>query len=330
MDFETFAGHELSELARRLTDAAARQSDAATARATAAFQTTLDKLREDYQQLTTENERLSAERAALLLEKSKLAESARRLDRGLLLERLLAVFERIDRGVSVDEVLGAAADGFADDFSRVVVLRAEGAQLTVTQQRGHVRTGPVADTATLLNGGSWLAHAARMQSVRVFDQHTKAAGDTPFGGQPSVIVTAPIVAHGELLALLYADDDQCTDAAPGSDSALRLAGVIQRHAALRLERLTIELKALAELRAYAQMLLDEVEYVYAADGAAQKPPQEQRARLTENLRCARNIFQQRVTLEGPAAAALLDEIITKTVAAKSGTPFGTQLAEIAA
>jgi hypothetical protein len=328
MDFETFAGHELSELTRRLVDAANKETEAATSRATTAFQSTLDKLRGEYRDLTAENERLSAERAALLLEKTSLAESARRNDRGPLLERLIATFERIDRGPSVDEVLSAAADGFAEDFSRIVVLKADGPQLRLGQQRGSSPVGSLSDAAGLLNGGSWLAHAARMQSVRVFDKDTKASSDTPFGGRPTVIVTAPIAIHADLVALLYADDDGMRVPGLGADSALRLAGIIQRHTTLRLERLTIELKALAELRAYAQMLLDEVEYVHAADGAAKKAPTEQRARLTENLRCARQIFQQRVTLEGPAAAALLDEIITKAVASKSGTAFGAHLAEL--
>ncbi len=329
MDFETFAGHELNELTRRLADAATRQTEAATARVTIAFQSTLEKLREDYQQLITENERVAAERAALQVEKAQIVESARVNDRGVLLERLLSVFERIDRSPSVDDVLESAANGFADDFSRVVVLKVDGPYLVLSQHRGLTNTGPLTEAASLLNGGSWLAHAARMHSVRVFDQHTKSPGETPFGGQPHVIVTAPIVIHGELVALLYADDEGRTELGLGSENALRLAGVVQRHTALRLERLTIEIKALAELRAYAQMLLDEIEYVHAADAAANKAPQEQLTRLSENLRCARNIFQQRVTLEGPAAATLLDEIIVKSVSAKSGTPFGVHLAEAA-
>jgi hypothetical protein len=74
------------------------------------------------------------------------------------------------------------------------------------------------------------------------------------------------------------------------------------------------------------MLLDEVEYVYAADANAGKPDADRQARLQENLRCARQIYQQRVTVEGPAAAALLDDHIADTITTKASTPYGRDLA----
>ena len=52
-------------------------------------------------------------------------------------------------------------------------------------------------------------------------------------------------------------------------------------------------------------------------------------RLTENLRCARQIYGQRVTLEGPAAASVLDEVIERVVEAKAETSFGRELADVA-
>ena len=97
---------------------------------------------------------------------------------------------------------------------------------------------------------------------------------------------------------------------------------------LRLERLTLELKALAELRSYAKMLLDEVEYVYAADVKAAKTDAERMDRLEQNLRCACEIYQQRVSTEGPAAAALLGEEISAATAPQ--THFARDLAAVAA
>jgi hypothetical protein len=83
------------------------------------------------------------------------------------------------------------------------------------------------------------------------------------------------------------------------------------------------------LRAYAQMLLDEVEYVFNADGAASVPAAERRERLTENLRCARQIYGQRVTLEGPAAVSVLDQVLSDILDKKADSPFGRELAEVA-
>ena len=140
---------------------------------------------------------------------------------------------------------------------------------------------------------------------------------------PSVIA-CPIVIRGETLATLVAADET----RPAGEGA-KLAKVLCRHLTLALERLTIELKAVGELRAYAQMLLDEVEYVFNADTTANVGTAERRERLTENLRCARQIYGQRVTLEGPAAAAVLDEVLSQMLEAKGETAFGRELAEVA-
>jgi hypothetical protein len=140
---------------------------------------------------------------------------------------------------------------------------------------------------------------------------------------PSVMAF-PIVIRGETLATLVAADET----RPAGEGA-KLAKVLCRHLALALERLTIELKAVGELRAYAQMLLDEVEYVFNADTTANVGTAERRERLTENLRCARQIYGQRVTLEGPAAAALLDQVLSLMLDAKGETAFCRDLAEVA-
>jgi hypothetical protein len=177
-----------------------------------------------------------------------------------------------------------------------------------------------------LTSDSFIALAARAHHPRVFDTAARAGDDTPFGAAPSIVVTAPIAVRGELTALLYADDAGVAGGSPlGHDNSARLAALLQRHTALRLERLTIDLKAIAELRAYAQMLIEEVEYVHAADVSGKRSETEQTDRLTENLRCAQQIFQQRVTVEGPGAAALLDEIVARAIESRAGTPFGRHL-----
>jgi hypothetical protein len=167
-----------------------------------------------------------------------------------------------------------------------------------------------------LDTDSFLAYAARGRSVRLVTEETQASLPAlPFSGRPSAVITLPIAVHGDLLALIYADDEGAPLPAGAGTDALKLAYLLQRHASLRIERLTVELKTLAELRAYAQMLVDEVEYVYEADSSAQKPVEERLSRLQDNLRCARQIFQQRVTVEDPPPN-LLRRVVARTVAGK--------------
>ena len=142
-------------------------------------------------------------------------------------------------------------------------------------------------------------------------------------GGPSVIA-CPVVVRGETLAAIYV-----AEATRAGDEGQKLADVLCRHLTLALERLTVELKAVGELRAYAQMLLDEVEYVFNADVTANVSVAERRDRLTENLRCARQIYGQRVTLEGPAAVSVLDQVLSQIFDTKGESAFGRELAEIA-
>ena len=142
-------------------------------------------------------------------------------------------------------------------------------------------------------------------------------------GSSSAIVL-PILVRGQKVATIVAADETRVNGEGG-----RLAEVLRRHVTLALDRLTIELKAISELRAYAQMLLDEVEYVFNADSVANVSASERRERLTENLRCARQIYGQRVTLEGPAAQSVLDEALSQMLDAKGDTAFGRELADVA-
>jgi hypothetical protein len=150
------------------------------------------------------------------------------------------------------------------------------------------------------------------------------AATPPLEPDSASAMVFPIAVRGQKVATIVAGDETRTGGEGG-----RLAEVLRRHVTLALDRLTIELKAVGELRAYAQMLLDEVEYVFNADSTSNISVSERRSRLTENLRCARQIYRQRVTLEGPAAAAVLDEMLSQMLDAKGDTAFGRELAEVA-
>jgi hypothetical protein len=262
--------------------------------------------------------------AALLREELTIARGS---NRERLVARLGQLFEDIGRGASVEDVLSAAANGLTEDFGRVAVFAAQNGRLEARYQRGFDPDSGFGQVVPAMGDGSLLARAAASDELGLV--MADSVTDLPFSGTPSVIVTAPVKVRGELLALIYADNDGQHGRMESTDTPARVADIVRRHTALRLDRLTVELKTMGELRAYARMLLDEVEYVYRADVSARKPDAERLERLTENLRCARQIYQQRVAVEGPAMAAIIEEVITAAVAAKAGTPFGRELASVA-
>lgn len=281
MEFRDYAARELAALADKLADAAKSQIDAASSQVTATYEATIEKLRTDQTQIVTDNERLTAENAALSWEKNGLLDSAEESRRGVLIDHLLDVFQRIAVSTSVDDVLIATAFGLATDFGRVAVFA----------------------------GG---------------ERRVQLGTETPplDLNSPSAI-TVPFTVRGEAIAVICAADETRADG-----EGARLAELLRRHATLALDRLTIELKTIAELRAYAQMLLDEVEYVFEADTVGKLRAADRSERLQENLRCARQIYHQRVTLEGPAAASVLQEMIRRTIASRVGTAFGQELADL--
>jgi chromosome segregation protein len=297
---------------------AALRARAATTRAE--FDAEAARLRADFSTARTAAEG----EAALLREELAIARAGHR-------ERLVAhlsqAFEEIDREMSIDDVLSAAANGLAADFTRVAVFVAASGRLEARYHRGFEPASGIERAAPALDDGSLLARAAASPELglHIVDPLT----DVPFAGSPAAIVTAPIVVRGELLALIYADDDGRPAGPDDAGTGARVADLVRRHAALRLDRLTVELKASGELKAYAKMLLDEVEYVYRADVSAKKNDAERIERLTENLRCARQIYQQRAAAEGPAMSTLIEDVLAATVAAKSSTPFGRELATAA-
>jgi hypothetical protein len=169
------------------------------------------------------------------------------------------------------------------------------------------------------------ALAADFNRVAVFtaDRRLTQLGDALDPDSPSAIVL-PIVVRGQRVATIVVADEM-----RANGEGRQLLEVMRRYVTLALDRLTIELRTVNELRAYAQMLIEEVEYVFNADTIANLGLPERRERLTENLRCARQIYAQRVTLEGPAAQSILDEALSQMLDAKGDTAFGRELADVA-
>lgn len=328
------AAHE-SEKALLESKVAVRQAEAAKDRETgsrAASELELHQLRQLLESAHTDSLRINDELEQQIADKARMAadlDTARSRDRRSLLARLQTALDQAARSTSVEDVLVAAAQGLVDDFARAAVFMVKDNRLDMAWQSGFdAHSGP-ANVVIPLGVDSLLAQAASADGVRAFPADSvDDPALAPFGGSPNLIVTAPVKVRGETLAVIYGDDAGGRSLGAVVDDAVRLVDLLRSSAMLRLERLTLELKTLAELRSYAKMLLDEVEYVYAADLRAAKPEGERLERLQQNLRCAWEIYQKRVSPEGPAAAALLGEEIAATTSKQ--THFGREVALVAA
>lgn len=303
---------------------AVRAAASAAARTSGTFGEMVEKLRDRQAQLAAENERLAAENAAYSYERQELLDKTDSARTGPSVARLASTFERVSTASALDAVLSSAATGLAEGFSRVAVFEVRDNRLLPGFHRGFDANSGLDKVVIPLGVDSFMSTAAHTREPRILRGPSQTAA-APFGGSPQLVVTAAVAAHGETVAVLYLDDSGLAVSPEAADERLAQAQVVLAFTTARLDRLTAEMKAAAELRAYAQMLVDEAEYVHQADISAKKPDAERTTRLAENVRCARQIYRQRVAVDGPAAAGLLEEVLKATVEARAATTFGREL-----
>ena len=243
------------------------------------------------------------------------------------LERLLTGFDNIDRGTTFDDVLVALAGALKADFPRVAVFTIASNKLRGTHQDGFEED--ISKVLSPVSANPSFVHALTVDRA---EAPAGAPGTDAlrkqFGGSPEAALILPVKIHGEPLAVIYADTEGREEGAPAP--TVDFAELIRRHAAPRLEQLRADLKVIAELRAYAMLLIDEVEYMHAADVSAGKKENEIRQGLDTNVQCAKQMFAQRAGQEGPIAALLLEEQLAAVAADKSTTRFGKDLAKLEA
>jgi hypothetical protein len=243
------------------------------------------------------------------------------------LDRLSSTFARLGTATHTDEVLEAVADGLGEQGSRVALFRVKGQTLEGTYQSGFDSKTDISKVVIPLTIDSVFSGAVSADHVEVF-----ATGDlpeqarVPFGGTPASALIVPISACGETVAVIYADDGAPGAAGGSLAERATIADLLRLYAVALLDKLAGDLKALAELRAYAKLLVNEIEHMYEADVAAGKKAAEIHSRVRENIECARQIYAQRVEVEGPAAAPLLEERLAAVALGKAATPFGHELA----
>lgn len=261
------------------------------------------------------------------------AESARGaiLGSDALLERVLEAFEALSSGNTIADLLVALTDALAGEFSRVALFRVKGNKLEGTYQVGELNTD-ITKVVIPLSMDSLLARAVSSGCVESIEATgSSEASRAPFGGAPTCALALPVVVQGETFGIVYADNGAEPDEKETAASQTwkgRFAELVLRHAVALLMRMTSELRTLAELREHAARLLNHVADMYASDVDAGVQGADLQSRLNENVECARRLYTQRVEVEGPAAAALLDEELGRLLEDRSGTPFGRDLAAI--
>ena len=249
-----------------------------------------------------------------------------------IFDDLLAGFQALESTATMSDVLTTLVEQLAAQFARVALFRVRKSHLQGEHQIGFDLKTDIGKVVLPLGMDSLPARAVSSGLIeRLSGSELQDGAGGPFTGSPTFALAIPIVAGGETLAVVYADDSGHAKSRRTGDHALvaaRFAEAMQYHAVALLMRMTNELKARAELQTYAQSLLHELEQMYAADRQSGKDEEELRARLLGNLDYARSIFESRVALEGGGAGALLDDEIGALLESVPDTPFAQHLAAV--
>ena len=242
---------------------------------------------------------------------------------------LLAGFQALSSATTIMDVLTTLVEQLAAQFPRVALFRVKKSHLQGEHQIGFDLKTDIAKVVIPLGMDSLLARAAGSgQMERLSAEELAESNGAPFSGSPLSALALPLMVGGEPLAIVYADDSGAAPAhsADAMDVNVRFAEAMQQHAAALLARLSNELKALAELQAYAASLVHELEQMHTADAQSGISGDELTKRLKGNLEYARSIYSSRIALEGADAAGLLDDELGSNIEARHDTPFGRDLA----
>ena len=245
----------------------------------------------------------------------------------LAVDRLRDGIREISAAATPADALTAVASALAADFDRRAVFSVSGNRLEGRYQAGFDVTSDISKVVVPLTMDSLLAQAVSSNRVESLSGSGLAGSPVPFGGSPACVLALPVSVHGQVVAVVYADD---AGGRPGDTASIEqsttIADLLRHYAAVRLEVLATEQRSVRELREYAKLLVDEVDQLYRADVETGGEGEWLRTRLQENLQCVREIYARRAALEGPAAAGLLEEQIAACVRANGTTPFGRDLA----
>ncbi len=244
-----------------------------------------------------------------------------------LLDASVRAVDDLAGAATITDLLATLGRRLSAQFSRVALFRVKGNRLEGEHHYGFDQTTDVTKLVIPLSVDSLLTRVVTSGSLERLTEHELAErGGTPFGGAPFSAVALPLALQDETLAVVYAEHADPPGSAAVHESSMGFARLLAAQTIVLLMRHTQELKMLAELRDYAQMLLQEAEHMYSADSEAGKSSADLRKRLKDNLDCARQLYGHRAAMEGPAAAALFEEHIASAIDASG--PFAKDLAAI--
>jgi hypothetical protein len=245
-----------------------------------------------------------------------------------VLDGLLGAFEALSGAMTIGDVLATLGEQLAAEFPRVALFRVKGNRLEGTHQIGFDLTNDIGKVIVPLAMDSLLTRAVTSGHTERLSGDAIDTSGLPFGGSPTFALAMPIVVDAESIAIVYADDfaEPRQESRNDEDVNAKFAEALRQHTVALLMRLTTELKAMAELRAYAGSLITEIEQMYQSDVSAGKQGEELQKRLHANLDYARSIYSNRAQFESPSAGALLDAQVTAMADANRDSAFGRDLA----
>jgi hypothetical protein len=223
------------------------------------------------------------------------------------LDRLLTSLQQLRKATAARDVLTILVEGLATQFTRVALFGVSPNHLEGMHQVGFDFKSDISKVVIPMTMDSLLTQAVSSGRVQGFlgDELTDSSC-APFGGSPAFVLTLPLVVRDETLAVIYADTDE-QQAGAARDRGVKFAELLLWHAIPMLAKMSAELESAAELRNYATLLLNEIEYMYGADVSAGTKGDDLKTHLKENLECARRLYAQRIESEGLSAAPPLDE-----------------------
>jgi len=264
--------------------------------------------------------------ARLLVEQAETIREHAALFLSSSLDRLLAMYLTVASSATIDDVLAAVVDALAVLFPRVALFGVQSNHLEGVRQVGFDLRADISQVLIPRTLDSLMAQAAASARIETRAAAELAGTSVPFGGTPDFALALPFVIDGQPLAVVYADDaEQPHREFANAELRLKLAQLLQCHAIPLLTRLAAEARALAELDAYATLLLNELEQTYAGNVAADTPDADRQQPLKENLEYARRLYAERVAAEGPQTAGLFEQRLLATAASRAATPFGRDL-----
>jgi hypothetical protein len=248
----------------------------------------------------------------------------------LPLDALLTVFNTLKRATTAPDVLACIVDGLAREFSRVALFNVQDTRLEGARQRGFNFESDISKVRVPVTPDSLLSRAIASGRLEACfpSGHGDAAVPLPFGGTPSCAMGIPFVIDGATVAVIYADDsDMLEFATAAPQTRAKFAELLQQHGSLALLGLKAGEKKAGDLRRFAGLLIDQVEYAHAADVKAGRNALERQQTLRHQIEHARRLHAER-TSQDAGAAAVFEEHLASLVDARRDSVFGTDLGHV--